>query len=341
MRYQLIALAALSLESALAQPAHRHHHKARRDVQGVDWTKAVAGVDWSTVKYDNPAYNTPGKSAPVQQQKQAAKVVNVVPVPAQPSPVAAQPSPVAAQPSPVAAQPSPVAAGSDNSAGSSSSPSDVSGVIGGAKGKFGGTTPGHLMPGGTEDQYYGNIGAPYGSNMMAINTGDVDKYKYTNTFKNTGSNPLTIIIWNKNGRDGAPQSGMCEEPNMKFTVPAGQSQAVAFDENTLASFSRDCTRKAPANIPDCVWGELSFGSEMPAVNGHAASNKASGFDRSSIPGGANEVMTITCASCDQQARDDTKSAKGTNEWNSAAESYADNKNGIAAGVAHLLTEMAI
>ncbi|KAL8992753.1 MAG: hypothetical protein Q9169_006868 [Polycauliona sp. 2 TL-2023] len=326
MRYQIIALAALSLEYVIAQPAHRHHHKARRTP--VDYLKAVKHVNWDNVIYDNPAYNNHRKGTPVQNN-QAANVVDVVPVPAESNQEGSDQN---------ESEHSDDGQSSDNSSGSAGS---ISGVIGGAKGKFGGKSEGHLTEGGTEDQYHGNVGVPYGSNMMAINTGDVDKYKYTNTFKNIGSNPLTIQIWNKNGRDDDPQSGAFQDPNMKFTVQAGQSQAVAFDENTMAAFSRDCDRSKVSNGPECVWGEMSFGSEMPAVNNHKASKKASGFNRSSIPGGANEILTMTCMSCDAKSRAETKSGKGFNEWGSAGEAYKDNKNGIPKGVAHLLTEMAI
>ncbi|KAL9025641.1 MAG: hypothetical protein Q9180_007630 [Flavoplaca navasiana] len=176
--------------------------------------------------------------------------------------------------------------------------------------------------------------------MMAIDTADVHKYKYTNTFKNTGSNPLPIIVWNKEGRNGDPQSGMGLEPNMRFTVQPGQSQTVAFDENTFATFSRDCKRDPDAgNLPQCVWGELTFGGEMPAMDGNPASKKWSGFNRSSIPAGAHEVLTITCTSCDEKAREETKSGKGFNTWETAGDK--PHRNGVHPGPAHLLTEMAI
>ncbi|KAL8734134.1 MAG: hypothetical protein Q9166_001619 [cf. Caloplaca sp. 2 TL-2023] len=326
----------------MAQPAHhRHHHKARRDV---DWSKVdydFKDVNWSTIKYGAggpatstvdtaaPAQTTTSDPAPVQQNaveqhpKESAhvapKVINVIPIPAKSDDQKEEKHDT----------------GNSQSSGTHSSGSSniVSGATGGAKGSFGGRTAGAV--GATVDGYKGNVGVPYGSNMMFISTNDIDKYKYTNTFKNTGSNPLPIQVWNKGGRDGQPQSGMSEEPNLKFTLQPGESQAVAFDENTLAAFSRDCDRDSYSKIPLCVWGELTFGGEMPGSDQWLPSKKWSGFNRSSIPAGANEILTMSCASCDNQ---DTTSSRGKNAWERPDQTPG--KNGIPPGPAHLISEMA-
>ncbi|KAL8754561.1 MAG: hypothetical protein Q9199_004257 [Rusavskia elegans] len=342
MRYLLIVLAALSLEYAIAQPAHhRHHHKARRTWEDVDFEHKT-DYDFSGVDSTKVDYNAGKNKAAVQK---GPKVIDVIPIPAESdkkeSDQKESDQKESNQKESDQKEPQQNNGDSKNSDGqstdtSSGSSDTTSGVTGGAKGSFGGRTPGRA--GATEDQYHGNVGVPYGSNMMAISTGDIDKYKYTNTFKNTGSNPLTIQIWNKVGRDGAAQSGMGEEPNMMFTVQPGQSQTVAFDENTTAAFSRKCDRSTQSNIPMCVWGEITFGCEMPAVGDKKASDKWSGFNRSSIPAGANEILTITCTSCDAKAREETKSGKGQNTWETAGDPF--HKNGIRPGIAHLLTEMA-
>ncbi|KAL8947489.1 MAG: hypothetical protein Q9222_006237 [Ikaeria aurantiellina] len=326
MRYYTIVLAALSLEYALAQPAHRHIHKHRRtvDVSGVDFTKIdyskgsdvdVSGVDFTKIDYSGAKAPAPVPEAP-KKAAAAPKVVNVIPLPVDKSKSDTSKS--------------------ESSGSKSSGKSDTSsGSTGGAGSSFGGRTPGH-MGGPTNDQYTGNVGSPYGSNMMVVNAGDVDKYKYTNIFKNTGSTSMPIQVWNKCGRDGQAQSGMGEEPNLKFTLQPGESKAVAFDENTLAAFSRQCDRDKNSNLPMCVWGELTFGSEMPAGPTWQASNKWSGFDRSSIPAGANEVLTMSCSSC---GSDETTSSREKNAWKTAADTPG--KNGVPPGPVHLVTEMSM
>ncbi|KAL8774853.1 MAG: hypothetical protein Q9209_000792 [Squamulea sp. 1 TL-2023] len=342
MRYLTIVLAALSLEYAIAQPAHhRHNHKARRNWQDVDFVNDVkydfSNVDFTKVDYSAgkkansppapvaPAENTvPVEQNQGEQHAEAAapngpKVIDVIPIPAEPKKEESN-------------------HGENESHSSESQQSGSSGIVsgatGGAKGSFGGRTQGKA--GATVDGYHGNVGVPYGSNMMFISTSDIDKYKYTNTFKNTGSNPLPLQIWNKGGRNGDPQSGMASEPNMKFTLQPGESQTVAFDENTLAAFSRQCDRNKDSNIPECVWGELTFGGEMPAVGDNKASGKWSGFNRSSIPAGGDEILTMSCTSC---ANQDTTSAKGKNEWKTPVDTPG--RNGVPPGPAHLLSEMSI
>ncbi|KAL8637435.1 MAG: hypothetical protein Q9226_009122 [Calogaya cf. arnoldii] len=351
MRYQLILLAALSLECAIAQPAHhRHHHKVRRTWQDVDFKHKtdydMTGVDFEKAYKEGQATAAAAAGAPAASPAgnsvTVPKVIDDIPVPAESDKQESDKTESHKEDSDKKeskhdkdASKSSDGQSSDKSSGSSD---NTGGVIGGAKGSFGGRTPGRA--GATEDQYSGNVGVPYGSNMMAISTDDIHKYKYTNTFKNTGSNPIPIQIWNKCGRDGASQSGMGESAaNMKFSLQPGQSQAVAFDENTIAAFSRDCERDPKkGNLPQCVWGELNFGSEMPAVNDKKAAEKWSGFNRSSIPAGANEILTITCTSCDEKAREETKSGKGQNTWETAGDPW--HKNGVPPGDAHLLTEMA-
>ncbi|KAL8852906.1 MAG: hypothetical protein Q9221_002282 [Calogaya cf. arnoldii] len=351
MRSQLILLVALSLECAIAQPAHhRHHHKVRRTWQDVDY-KHKTDYDMTDVDFVKAYAEGQAKAAAAASlagnSVTVPKVIDVIPVPAGSDKKESDKKESDKKESheentdkkeskhDKGAPKSPDGQSSDKSSGTSD---NTSGVIGGAKGSFGGRTPG--VAGATEDQYSGNVGVPYGSNMMAISTDDIQKYKYTNTFKNTGSNPIPIQIWNKCGRDGASQSGMGESAaNMKFTLQPGQSQAVAFDENTIAAFSRDCERDPKkGNLPQCVWGELNFGSEMPAVGDKKAAGKWSGFNRSSIPAGANEILTITCTSCGEKAREETKSGKGKNSWETAADPW--HNNGVPPGDAHLLTEMA-
>ena len=294
MRYNTLLLAAIGLECALAQPAHhRHQHKQRRDLANVNWQKVdydMSSVNWSKVDYTGG--KSPGEShgqpAAPPVANASPKVVDVVPVPVDHS----NDQPAGDKPSddkPPVDEPS-----NDKPSGDSAGSGIVSGATGGAQGNFGGrTTPvvtGHRIT------YIGNVGSPYGSNMMFIPNGDAKKYKYTLLFKNIGEKAMPINVWNKAGRDGQANSGGCTEPNLKFTLNGGESQTVAFDENTQGAFSRDCER-GPGNYPACVWGEFDYGDLRPADPTGIANEGHSGFDRSSIPGGHHEVLTMSCVDC--------------------------------------------
>lgn len=342
MRYNYLFVAGLGLGCALAQPAHhRHHHKQRRDninyVQGVDFNTVsldLSGVNFNTVNYGGATPVTtpapvPTTSTPAEipaSNPTTTKVVKVVPLPA------AKDSSSKSESKPVKDTAS-VPETKPVKEASSSGSGVVSGALGGAQGSFGGqTTP---VVTGDRITYIGNVGSPYGSNMMFIPNDQVDKYKYTTVFKNVGQNKLPINVWNKAGRDGQANSGGCTEPNLKFTLNAGESQAVAFDENTQAAFSRDCP-KGPGNYPACPWGEMDFGDLRPDDSTGAGNKGHSGFDRSSIAGGADEMLTMSCVDC---AGGDQTSSREKNRFTSAAQLSGGGQ--VNPGPAHFLAEMAI
>ncbi|KAL8757287.1 MAG: hypothetical protein Q9184_004252 [Pyrenodesmia sp. 2 TL-2023] len=329
MRCTTILLAAFGLECALAQPAnHRHHHKQRRaenlntvkyDLSGVDFKTLkldLSGVDFKTVKYGVPTPTTTaaGQATSVVNSVQPSETVNVDPLPAQGAKADTESS-------------NPGTKSQDTTSGAGI----VKNAQGGAQGSFGGrTTP---VVTGDRITYIGNVGNPYGSNMMFVPS--VDGYKYTNTFKNVGQNPIPINVWNKAGRDGRANSGGCTEPNLKFTLAAGESQVVAFDENTQAAFSRDC-EKGAGGYPACVWGELDYGDLRPSDATGQGNAGHSGFDRSSIPGGHGEMLTMTCVDC---AGGEQTSSREINRFTDASQLSGGGQ--VNPGPAHFLTEMAI
>ncbi|KAL8652864.1 MAG: hypothetical protein Q9210_002445 [Variospora velana] len=337
MRYTFILLAALGLECALAQPAHhRHHHKQRRDLADVDWNTVsldLSGVDFKTVKYDPtpttataaPVETSTAPSNNVQQydsskQVAAPKIVNDTPIPAN------EDSKVKDK-----THDEPKDKSSTSEPEKSSGKGIVSDAQGGAQGSFGGRTAPVVT--GDRITYIGNVGNPYGSNMMFVPS--ADDQKYTIDFKNVGENPFPVIVWNKAGRNGEANSGGCTEPNLKFTLGAGESQVVAFDENSQGAFSRDC-EKGPAGYPNCVWGEWDFGDMRPTDATGLGNKGHSGFDRSSIQGGAHEHLTMKCLNCGggQQT-----SARGKNEFTSDTQMSGGGQNNP--GESHFLAELAI
>lgn len=280
LSYSAIILAALSLECAVAQPAHhRHHHKHRRaevapvspvvpnvevrdvDVSGVDWSK----VDWSKVHYTYPA----GSPSPSPSVSPPEKHVEVQPTPTTTAAITA------------ATTPAVVAPNTKSNAGTAESDDSSSAPV------FGGRTD--PKDNGNKDEYIGNVGNPYGSNIQKATAGGAKKCKYSIKFANNGAQSKTFILWNKSGRDGRPQSGMGDAPYLHLPVAAGQSQYVCFDENSQVAFSEDCPRNpSQGNLPDCTWGEADFGD--------LRNGGWSGYDRSSIPNtqGNTGFLTLSC-----------------------------------------------
>ena len=150
--------------------------------------------------------------------------------------------------------------------------------------------------------------------MMLVST--VDGYTYTNTFQNTGSSSMDIIIWNKAGNPSLPapgngaNAGQSNPPNLGFTLPAGASQIVAFDANSQVAWSQDCSRNSDDGAPDCTWGEGDFGN---------ASNEGwSGYDVSLIQNSAGNNLAMSITSSAQNAGQ--ASSNTENDWTSADQS---------------------
>ena len=315
--YSALLVAALGFESALAQPANRQ--KRRRDLANANWVDTVdwndksnyKGVDFNTVNYGGPttaATTLAPTSTSVTAVASTAASTSQAVVPAggihkghpqhhhHPKPSSS-------------AESAPEPTTEPSSSGSKS---------------FGGITD--PKDNGNYDEYIGNVGKPYGSNMILLNSpDDIKDYKYSNTFTNPTGEKITVILWNKSGNDGRPQSGMGLDPNLKFTIDPNESKAVAFDENTQAAFSQDCPRNPlKGNLPDCTWGEIDFGD--------LRNGGWSGYDRSSIPNGAGNtgLLTISCEGAKTSSKED-------NSFTSAAQTNAG--GALAPGPAHFKTTL--
>ena len=75
------------------------------------------------------------------------------------------------------------------------------------------------------DSYIGEVGLPYGSNIIKVDS--ISGYDFTNTFTNTQSSTITVNVWNKVGHDMQPLSGSALAPKsttLTFTLAPGASQ---------------------------------------------------------------------------------------------------------------------
>ncbi|MDC0713987.1 hypothetical protein POL68_36315 [Stigmatella sp. ncwal1] len=170
-----------------------------------------------------------------------------------------------------------------------------------------------------------NVGSPYNSNMQLIDPSEKSQFKFTNTFTNNTNQPQTITLWNKTGENGGPNDGQNFDKSTPktFTLQPGQSQTVAFDNNTSVAWcaSKDGTAKPGANSGQ-TWGEATFGN---------AGTGWSGYDTSQIsPAGHNGNMSIT---------NDATGVRVTeaNAWQTEADDPAGHDIGVPAGPMNLTT----
>ncbi|MCY1074408.1 hypothetical protein [Archangium lansingense] len=172
-----------------------------------------------------------------------------------------------------------------------------------------------------------NVGSPYNSNMLFIEPSQKSQFKYTNTFTNNTNQPQTITLWNKTGENGNPNDGQNFDKSTPktFTLQPGESQLVAFDNNSSVAWcaSKDGTAKPGANSGQ-TWGEATFAN---------AATGWSGYDTSQIsPAGHNGKMSIT-----NEATGHTVTE--TNAWQTPSDDPAGRDVGVPAGPLNLVTTL--
>ena len=131
---------------------------------------------------------------------------------------------------------------------------------------------------GSRVTYRGNIGSPWGSNIIRIPATSASNYKYVlkMTRSTESSKPWTVTFWNKVGPSGQ-LDGWYGHSALTFTLGAHESAYVAFDENSQGAWGAAEGTTLPKDKYggySCTWGEFDFGN---AENG-----AWSGWDVSAI-----------------------------------------------------------
>ncbi|GAQ05042.1 allergen Asp f 4 [Aspergillus lentulus] len=137
---------------------------------------------------------------------------------------------------------------------------------------------------GSGETYAGNVGNPWGSNIIEVSADSASNYKNVAQISGQNSEPWTVVFWNKIGPDGQ-MTGWYGNAALTLTLNAGETKYVAFDDDTNGGFAA-----AAGSIPTdsnggyaSTWGEFDFTS---AENGGW-----SGFDVSAIQA-QNAGMTV-------------------------------------------------
>ncbi|OQE13238.1 hypothetical protein PENFLA_c052G06583 [Penicillium flavigenum] len=139
---------------------------------------------------------------------------------------------------------------------------------------FGGRTPPKGK--GTEIHYQGNVGKPWGSNIINVSPAEAHAYKYVAQFTGSNDVPWTVVVWNKIGPDGK-LTGWYGHSALTFTLAPGETRYVAFDEDSQGAWGAAPGDHLPTDQwggYSCTWGEFGFGD--------GENNGWSGWDVSAI-----------------------------------------------------------
>jgi hypothetical protein len=127
---------------------------------------------------------------------------------------------------------------------------------------FGGRT----QAGGSGIFYKGNVGIPWGSNIIEVSPENAKKYKHVAQFVGSDTDPWTVVFWNKIGPDGG-LNGWYGNSALTITLQPGETKYVAFDENSQGGWGAAKGTELPKDNYggySCTWGEFDFDS---GING--------------------------------------------------------------------------
>ncbi|KAJ5132078.1 Allergen Asp f 4 [Penicillium atrosanguineum] len=136
---------------------------------------------------------------------------------------------------------------------------------------------GQSSPSGSNIQYKGNVGKPWGSNIISVSPAAAHRYKYVVQFNGPQTQPWTVLIWNKIGPDDKID-GWYGHSALTFVIAPGETYYVAFDEDSEGAWgAAPGTHGLPTDSwggYTSTWGEFSFGD--------GENNGWSGWDVSAI-----------------------------------------------------------
>lgn len=114
-------------------------------------------------------------------------------------------------------------------------------------------------------QYAGNVGDPYGSNIIEVFAGAANLYKYVVRFEAPSiGQSWTVAIWNNfapDGRIGGWRGNACRT----FTLERGQFRYIAFDDDSQGGWAAAPGLSVPVDGDGtyaATWGEFNFGSKI-------------------------------------------------------------------------------
>lgn len=117
---------------------------------------------------------------------------------------------------------------------------------------------------GTLDwDYIGNVGSPWGSNIIQVEEHMASKYKHVLRFEGSKSDTWSVIVWNTYGPNGKMDGFWKPNKALSFEIEKGQTKYIAIDDNSQGGWAA-----APGDIPTSkigqyasTWGEFDMSNE--------------------------------------------------------------------------------
>lgn len=275
----LLLMTALTAGSAIARRHghdRRHAHKEVADVDINAEIPTVTPIPELPAKRDaNEVFATiDGKLVSWINDWSGKQSTESAEADAQPETVAPSAAPTAATSSATedaisSVSPTPVAPSSSGSSSSSSSSGSSNWADYPSDGKytttgFGGSTAAKRI-GSLDWDFIGNLGSPWGSNMIQVEESAASGYKHVMRFENDNAKAWTVLMWNSYGPSGGLNGFWSPNKALSFTVEPNQSIFVAIDDNSQGGWGAVEGEDIPTNYVGqyaSTWGEFDMSNSQ-------------------------------------------------------------------------------
>jgi hypothetical protein len=265
----MLLLTALTGSAVARLHGHDRRHNHHREVVDIDVEPAVnvitetpdvekrdgdvvhATIDGKLVSWINNWFGEEGESSSSAAAAQTTAAPTSTVAPAAKSTEEAVET---VKPTPVASTPS---SGSSNWA---NYPSDGKYSTAG----FGASTPSKRV-GALDWDYIGNVGSPWGSNIIRVEEDAASGYKHVIRFENDNAKAWSVVMWNSYGPLGALDGFWSPNQALSFTVEPGHSIYVAIDDNSQGGWgASEGEGLSTTHLGQyaTTWGEFDMSNEQ-------------------------------------------------------------------------------
>ncbi|EPS30388.1 Allergen [Penicillium oxalicum] len=201
---------------------------------------------------------------------------------------------------------------------------------------FGGVSKAQKV-GSLDWDYIGNVGVPWGSNIIEVEESVANQYKHVLRFEGSQSQPWHVVFWNTYGPDNKMTGFWAPNQALSFNLEKGQVKYVAIDDNSQGGWAA-----APGKVPTtnfgqyaATWGEFDMSSEK---NGGF-----SGWDVSCIIAQLNSLDVQGMRICNHLGQECSHIGNGLssvlNAYTSADQGKPDLAVSQASGPVRLIVEL--
>lgn len=113
--------------------------------------------------------------------------------------------------------------------------------------------------------YIGNVGSPWGSNIIRVEEAAASEYKHVIRFENDNSKAWTVVMWNSYGPSGGLNGFWSPNQALSFTVEPGHSTFVSIDDDSQGGWGASEGEGLPTNFVGeyaSTWGEFDMSNSQ-------------------------------------------------------------------------------